>query len=394
MCNSYDVDWLIVYSVPTWNYFGSLIVGIIVAAISTMLILSVGVSIGIMTSVRIIRPIHNLIDLFHQVSAMQLESLHVLPSNFSEVKEIQKHFAFMVKKILAYRAFIPSHLLSKMDEDQVTTTEHVVTPITKEQVNKHTPTVPSDDKHDKQQHPLSESSSSHEWVGGMSSSLRSHHASTKNLFALGLEQRPVTVLAIQFGGLSLVFSSGKLSDSVSMISDWFELIQSCCKTSFGHVGNFQNDILTISWNATFQQGKHEWKAASSADMILKRKKTVMDKWSKLLTSESNDIKMALCTQACSTGNVGCESSKQQVILGSIFTNLQSLLKISHKFNISFVASENVQKCLESYFMTRMVAMTSLLRDEDYESVGTCGVELRACIHSKVYEVSVKDFLFN
>src|SRR3989338_4015349 len=125
-CTQQNIDWIFAVAIPRWNFIGNMVIAIIVGLITAGLIIVGGTVLGFFSGHRIEKPFLNLIDLFDSLSRMELD-LDIHPSSFTEISTLQRGFLQMVTKIRQYRAFIPSHLLSQIDNTQVPTLTHANT---------------------------------------------------------------------------------------------------------------------------------------------------------------------------------------------------------------------------------------------------------------------------
>src|SRR3989338_9264146 len=113
-CNNYNVDWLVIFSVSEWNYIGNMIIAIICAIIGSLMVIGIGGIFGVISATVIVKPFKNLIEQFENVSSMDLD-IQMKTSSLREVSLLQGHFIVMVERMKQYRAFIPSHLLSRLE---------------------------------------------------------------------------------------------------------------------------------------------------------------------------------------------------------------------------------------------------------------------------------------
>jgi len=352
MC-SFHIDWIIVLSVPQWNYIGSTVIAVIAALVGSVLIVSIGVVMGVFVSLKIVKPFYNLIQLFESVSNMDLDKLEVQPSSFSEVKQLQFHFLGMVQRIKLYKSFIPAHLLSQLEGDN------------QEQLNKKETGLESE--HESVSHA---SASSSRGISNSSSRRTSHDI---NKFSLYLEYRKVTLAQLHIDGLSEWMHAISPNDMVKMLSDVFDQVNSISRTSGGQVGAFENDSIVIAFNATTSQVNHEEKSVNTCQILNDKLMGVkFTKWKNNELIKKNaklfdliGFKFAVtCQQSC-CGNIGSHDSKNFTIISSARHNLESLIEVARRLGVAIVVTEKVKQKCEQLFQMRYIDSKQLIDDSHF-----------------------------
>ncbi|KAF0975662.1 hypothetical protein FDP41_004989 [Naegleria fowleri] len=366
MCNSANIDWLFVFSVPKWNYIQTMIIAIIAASVSSVFIIGVGIALGIFASLRIVKPFQNLIYLFESVSNMDLDTVSNDPTDMSQFKEVyilQQHFHSMVRKIRKYRCFIPPHLLAQLDSLQSESgNESIRRSTTAESgnrlINGGVRVSMSQD---------APSSNSSQCSRRASSSMK---PVSKSLFRLGLEKRALTIVCIRFGGLDACMEALSDSELVPIMSDFFDVIQKVARLSGGQLGNFENNEMTISWNSTSDIPHHKEKGVTSTkQMMEKLTQLTSTKWKNKECLTKRDLlsamnfKAAIVSQMCKSGNVGTQEIKSFSIVGSYLHNLELLLKHALKLNITIIASDLIHDRCSRDFQMRYVGTKKIYPPE-------------------------------
>lgn len=291
-CNAEGIDLLFVYSVPQWHYLQNMIIAVIVALFSSLIIVGGGIVLGVWFSMKMIKPILNLVSLFESVSNMDLDSIDIATSSLSEVFLLQQHFKYMVNKMRQYRCFIPPHLLAQLDHSQSCTDL------------KHS----SSSKIVTKQSFLSEakqSSSSSSGVLERGRRRSSGVGSIQSMFKLSLEKRSFTSSAFHINGLDRALDTlESLSDVTSLLHDFFDIVHKTSSQSSSHLENFGGNSITVSWNLTSNVSNHEEKCITFSAVILEKLQNLLStKWMKYENLYLNFI-VASVSQECVSGNVG------------------------------------------------------------------------------------------
>ena len=402
LCTESKLDWMskllilssisnifaVIFAVPKWNYIRSIIISFIASVGGAIIIMSIGLIVSVLVSMKIVKPFYNLIELFESVAHMDLDDLNILSSSFTEVKHLQGQFTQMVGRIKLYRAFIPAHLLSQLEHRN----ENALEPGDKQ---KSVSTIRPDKSNrgfgEKQQsshfsfsksdHSSSYHSHSHNTSSMKNtSSRRKKYSQNVDMFSLHLVKKKITILCCHLEGLSELL---KMSDTtigsdiiVRMLSDVFDHVNALCRTSGGHVGAFENDCITISYNASSNQDKHQEKAAQGCLFLIEKLNTTKQgKWPSVLGSSHQtkeimsllNFRFAILYNEVCCGNIGTNEMKNFAIISSARTNFEIMLETTKRLGLSVVITERLQKAIKGSFNTRLVDEKSLLHEEVYTS---------------------------
>ncbi|KAG2375028.1 hypothetical protein C9374_010032 [Naegleria lovaniensis] len=390
-----QIDWILVLSVPIWNYAGSTAIAIIASVIGSLLVVSVGMVVGVLVSLRIVKPFYNLILLFRQISQMNLENIVLTNSSFSEVKELQQQFMDMVKKIKMYRAFIPSHLLLELDTGEGGEHEDVKTEGPRGMQQEHASSVGDSLKHiNHASHGRRSSvaSSSAPGIGGGYSSSRGSSSSRQssdrqlvertqtfrkraanfgNKFSLHLEMKRISLMNVHIDGLNEFVSFFPPELVVQMLSDIFEQVQTISRQFTCQMLSFEGGSITLAFNASSHQANHELKANKAALQFSAKTKTIKEqKWRRLpiysrnpTLIDSMSLIFAICGQQSLAGNVGTKDSKNFSVLSSARYNLEQLTKLARFMQIPIVVTDGIQKSTEGSFITRFIDTLELTPEQ-------------------------------
>ncbi|KAG2388343.1 hypothetical protein C9374_000507 [Naegleria lovaniensis] len=385
LCTVTRVDWVIVLSAPQWNFISSTVIAIVTAIWGSLVIISVGIMVGVLFSVRIAKSIYQLIELFESVAHMDLECLSVQKSNFSEIYLLQKQFVYMIHRMKLYKSFIPSHLLAELEQQGDSTTK----------VEDETSMVSSGTSRNSLESSKGVSLSHH----GISSS-KKKYLSKDNKFQLYLEKRRVTLVQVMLEGLNEWVHSISPNEMVLLLSDVYDQLNSICRVSgASQISSLENDSLIIAFNATRDQQKHEEKAALFCHVL--NEKLVGLKYMKWKNEKSQQLnvhyadlmnfRFALITQECLCGNVGSQEMKQFSVLSSGKYNLAILMDVAKHLNVNMVCSENVKNGCSKAFNLRYLETQNFVDDMYINSFGS--VSSAACsipqhqVH--IYEIGAK-----
>ncbi|EFC46792.1 predicted protein [Naegleria gruberi] len=359
-CTDTKIDWLIVFSVPQWNYIGTMIIAIVIAIGSGVIITLVSILIAVLMSVRIVKPFQNLITAFEMVANMKLDGFSISKTSFKEVRVLQYHFMKMVSSIEKYRSFIPAHLLSEMDDAEAAEIEH------DDATSMSSVSMAARSLH----HGLSDKSVRNSMKKAAASHASMEKGHVRNRFALYLEKRKVSVASLRIEGLGNWISHLHHQDVVNLLSDVFEQITIVNKTSGGQTGPFENATILIYFNAAKDQADYIEKAISTtANLNTKLEQIREKKWKGMETFRHNNhilnqlkFRLASSIQETTCGNVGTKDAKSFTVLGSVNYNLESLLECARELNVNVVISEPLKITCNSYH-TRMIDSRSICADE-------------------------------
>ena len=377
LCTELRIDWVIVLSVPQLNYTASIIIAVMAALVGSIIIVILGVVFGVFVSVRIVKPFYNLIELFESVAHMDLDKLEVRESGFSEVQQLQTHFTAMVSRMKLYKSFIPSHILNDLENAQ--NTEVVVRASFESSDKSHVSGVDNS---------LGSSKSS-KLKGGSS---KKKYAKDTDKFSLYLEYRKVTLLGIYLDGFNEWIRMIQPNETVHLLSDVFDIVNSICRSSGGYISSFDNDSIIIAFNATSNQANHEEKGANASRTLsdklfgmkfMKWKNHDLCKKNPQLY-ESMNFRFALISQEGCCGNVGTTDFKNFTILSSGKSNLCRLIQVAKQMDVSIVCSESIHNLAQKSFQTRFISHQDIT-DESFISTAADELPLQKC---RVYELGL------
>ena len=231
----------------------------------------------------------------------------------------------------SYRAFIPQHLLAKLDNNESMTEPSISSKFSSKKMD-------SDHAH--------------------SSSV--HNPKNKFLFKLGVEQRQVVSAMIYFEGMEEISTNLKENELVNLFTNIFGVIQKFANTSNAMVGTLEKSSIIVSWNSYTSVQKPEEKALSTLSQMLTALKLV-----------DKNIKpcIAVVSQLCKAGNIGTNAVKTFTIIGSYQQNLEHMINIMKHLKVDLAVTKAVQeKGIDQMFHTRIVSWNNLLTDNYSQSV--------------------------
>ena len=348
-CTDSNIDWIIVFSVPQWNFVSSLIMALLIAMGVSVVIVALSVVLGVMFSLKIVKPFYSLIDLFGKVSQMELEGLVIENTGFWEMRQLQRHFITMVKKIKRYRAFIPTHLISVIDQNDSDTEDRM----------------------------MSRSS-----TAGLSTSKEtqgsSYHSTLRKMtckFSLYIESKTVSAIMIFLKGFD---ASLKICQNpqeiVLLLGDVFEQVNSVIRVAGGENESFENDSIIVTFNAATNLLKHQEKAVASAKSIMEKLTAVSSKWQgrsvvkKTFQDQALNFKIAIRSQECYCGNIGTKENKFFTMIGSIKRNLETMIQLANNFHVNILISEIINTISSSTYSTRYIDSNTFYREDHHSSV--------------------------
>ncbi|KAL9643364.1 hypothetical protein ABK040_014817 [Willaertia magna] len=238
----------------------------------------------------------------------------------------------MVNRIKLYRAFIPTFLLSEL-EDNI--------------------------KNDKQ---FDEKKLSNDDNKKKNNIVVPFNSSIMQKFELGVERKDVTVLGIKISKFDTLLHELVLSNLFNFISDIFQVVQKLEKTSKGQIGNLNNGILPLIFNGSITLQDHVLKAAKSAELLKKKLEEITKKWKKDLFDNNYEFSLTIITESVVCGNLGTEESKSFTVLGSVYKNLNKILKVNEKYNIPLTLNERASNCCTDKFYIRPLTELKLKND--------------------------------
>nr|CAG4717226.1 unnamed protein product [Naegleria fowleri] len=371
ICSDYNMDWVIAVSTPQWDYISPIIYALIAALCGSAIVLGISVFVGILFSVKIVRPFKNLMLMFESVSNMELDNVLGLTTSafeFSEMKYVKVQFQEMLKKLKLYRAFIPSHLLQEIEGEQQQPQESVGNSLNNSQLGN------SNVKHSSHS---SKSGSKHT----LNSSLKSSQYSSVNKFSLYIEVKQVSFVGIFIEGLEMWYLNAETNGTkelLSLLSDIFEQVNTASRVSGCHFDTFDNDLIILSFNSSKDQKNHIEKALSLSQNLLEKLKDVKQSKYKSESEKHRkshgtqlknhhlvdglNFRIAVISQKVYCGNVGTSDSKFFSVVSSMRKNLDQLIEVAHRLEISIVFPERIYQKASEMYQTRFVDLKELVDD--------------------------------
>ncbi|EFC46793.1 predicted protein [Naegleria gruberi] len=374
-CSKEGIDWIIILSVPQWNYLGSMIIAIVSAVVGSILIVSVGIVVAIIFSLKIVRPFVNLISAFEWVSLMKLENINLYKSSFSEVKSLQFHFKEMIERIKLYRKFIPPHLLVQLDANNVNQQEETFKKTSN--TAETSLNVTSSSKNNKS---YSQKESNHDDPQS-SGDLRSKNSSgansgpNANMFSLYLDKRQVTLLNIYLEGLNEWFVVINPTEIVTILSEIYDVIVKLVRLT-GQVGQIEDETIPIHLNATSDQSQHELKGIQLCHSLLSKLNAYKE--SKLMNHaivskydeevfENFKFRIVANSQSAYCGNLGTKQAMSFSIIGSSQHNLKIMTILAKELDIPILITEDLYEKVENKFQVRYVDTVQLVNDQHFSN---------------------------
>ncbi|EFC37624.1 predicted protein [Naegleria gruberi] len=346
LCTDTHIDWVLVYVVPQWNYISSTIIAVIIAMIGSILIICIGIIVATFVSLKIVKPFYK--------------------SGFSEVKQLQKQFIFMVNRIKLYKSFIPSHLLSEIENNSAENLPMMV------RDDKTASLAEESTQVGEEQSSITGSRFSHDDSHRQSFKKIKRRMENINRFALYLETKSVTLLMTKLRGLNEWVEHLLPSETVILLTDVFDIMNGISRLARGaHLSLFENDSIMLSFNAVGQEeSNHQEKALNASRMLVEKLSNVKStKWRnhQLLSkrpklADALKFNFAITTQESVCGNIGTKDSKYFTIMGSGKNNLENMLHSSSSLDVQIVCSDNVKLVCENSFMMRLLFPFTFLND--------------------------------
>ncbi|KAF0976247.1 hypothetical protein FDP41_004922 [Naegleria fowleri] len=284
-----------------------------------------------------------------------------LACSHSIMKSWQK-LSDLVRQQELYKSFIPSHVLLQIEannnnnnnndeEDMVE--EHRVSQ-SKEEVKSrasnntesHTVRSSTDGKHQKYKQDLAAR------------------------FELYLDRKRVSMLQLKFKGLDEILDFISPNEIVEILKDVFEKVQHATKASHGVLELWKDDSVTIVFNASKDQHRHEQRAIKTCmELNFRLRDLQKSKWLSnvktqflILASSHLEFRFAIHSQECLCGNIGSSDLRSFKILGSIYENLSRLISFADQMEVRVVCDENFSKIAQTMFHTRYVGDTEMMEE--------------------------------
>ncbi|KAF0984281.1 hypothetical protein FDP41_007458 [Naegleria fowleri] len=340
MCEESGLDWIIVLHESTYQQ--ELTIGIIIASLINTGIGLIGIIIGVVVTVKIVQPLGDIMNEFSPPFQTLLDKSNFHYSNLKEIREVQTNFTGLIDLLKKYRSVIPPHVLTKLDAP-------------KEAINTR------DSTREKLQSHNSDFSivSSRSLKGDDMVKPFLHHA---------LDQRRITVALFYLEGFEACMKELYHTDVVSILNDFLNVVQKVCETSNGHLGQFQNNMATISWNSANEVLLHEQQGLISSKQVLEKLIFVQQSKWRQSSIPSDVVKMlnfksAILSQDVLCGAIGTSQWKSVSIVGSNSFNLDLILKHALKLDVDIIVTDDILRANNSSFCHRFVG-TKMLYDFD------------------------------
>ncbi|EFC38928.1 predicted protein [Naegleria gruberi] len=155
------------------------------------------------------------------------------------------------------------------------------------------------------------------------------------------------------------------------------LIVSIAKTSCGQIGKFENEMVTIHFNATNDQNQHEMKGLQLCHVLLSklngykerklRKHQLLEKYKESSLIERFNFRIVANSQYNLCGNLGTKQVMTFSILGSTPFNLQSMIETAKELDVPILISDDLNEKVDNLFQTRYVDTKEMVIDQYYTS---------------------------
>ncbi|KAG2393184.1 hypothetical protein C9374_009761 [Naegleria lovaniensis] len=391
LCTDYNIDWFIVYAVPNWSFISSAAIGVCSAMAASIIIVIISTSIGIFLSHKVVSPFYDLIYLFDTVSDMDLDKIEINFSRFAEVRHLQHTFLFMVHRMKQYRCFIPPHLIAQIEgsgEEQElqqmdSATEGSVTKGSNTSTNSIHDVVPQ-----KPSKPVLNRTMT-------MTDRKKKFSSTRNLFALHLEHKMITMVSIFMEGLNELIQEAPARDVLQLLSDVFDQLNAIIKTRGGSLIGTENDVINLAYNAVTNLPRHEKVAVSTAQVTIEKltkfkalKWKNLDCWRRYShLMDALKFRVAVCSQLSHCGNIGNSEMKHFTIMSSLKHNNELMLETAKRLDLEIVMSERVSIQIDQ-FMMRYVDTQEMIDDSAYTSPLFMDEQTHASskVSTKIYEL--------
>jgi class 3 adenylate cyclase len=305
----------------------------------------------------IMRPLYKLLVRMELVKSMRLEEILAKgnrKSFVSEVRDLESVFYDLVVKLDEYKAFLPSHILSRdfggEEEEDIEETKEDQALLK---------------KHDTQQiaeNPVLQNivNQTRSIVDDMSSRTGTESVSRgvgrgKNMFALGLSGRQISVLVVRIANQPDLMNRYSLSDIVTQHGKLTEkiLVQACKGRFGGELVKLSHDSFIIAWNVVNTVPRHSNCACKAALDI----KEVAEKLVKEMSANQRfdypmRITMGIATGDSFSGNMGTNSKRQLCTFGDAVFKADVLSKMNTKFGTTILINEAANSKITNNMTTR------------------------------------------
>jgi len=146
-----------------------------------------------------------------------------------------------------------------------------------------------------------------------------------NKLKMGLKQKIISVMVIDISTYRQSKRSITNTELLLLISEIIKFVKEIIEERYGMIYEVKNDYITCYWNAASMVPNHKLYACRSARMIARNFEKLKDKST---LYECIKPKIALCCGTALCGNIGCESIKQFMIMGSLIKYAKVLLQIN------------------------------------------------------------------
>ncbi|KAG2381284.1 hypothetical protein C9374_006273 [Naegleria lovaniensis] len=308
---------------------------------------------------------------------ISLQFSHSIQLSWNNLQEI-------VRRQELYKSFIPSHVLLQLEgnNEEENVVEETEVRASKDDVK---------------------SKASNTESSTIDSIDMKHHNNKPNLaarFELYLDRKRISMLQLKFKGIEEILDFIGPNEIVEILKDVFERIQYASKASHGLLELWKDDSVTIVFNASKDQARHEQRALKTC-MELKYRLTDMkkSKWLSnikaqylILASSHLEFQFAVHSQECLCGNIGSADLRSFKILGSIYENLSRLISFADRMEVKVVCEESISKLARTFFHTRYIGETELMEEGNIEQtsqVFELGAPLDVSEDEWLYELANK-----
>mmetsp|Transcript_10264 Transcript_10264/g.38109 ORF Transcript_10264/g.38109 Transcript_10264/m.38109 type:complete len:977 (-) Transcript_10264:2926-5856(-) len=375
---------ILVHVIPTDAFTGtSIVTGLIVIAAALVGSIASLVAVVIM-SCFINRPVKKLIRQMESVKDMDLTRVSVSKfTYFSELRQIQSMFYFLVLNLKQYQSFLPSHVLQMIEARKVA---HSSKNSKKKRVRHATVsrtmklTTVEDELRSQSSVEGSESQSKSFFGSVHSASQLSKSNRLSHQFTLGMFRRNLTVVQVQIINIQTMLHRVALQDFVIQHSQLTDLISKLVNlTHSATLSTFSQDSFFISLNATISSSDHAKRAARMAVHMQRRIQMLNDRLSQQ-AMEPFQIVISISTGEGFVSTLGTSSQKQQVIFDAPVDVSEMQLRATEHLlradilkslnNVSIILDQNtIDKLPKKHIQSRIFDVIATRSTSQWRSEG-------------------------
>jgi hypothetical protein len=318
------LDWVLVLSISQHEFVGRYI-SAVSAALGISAVIGVGgLIIAVIAAYLIAKPLVSIVKEISYLEDMELDQIAVHPiSIFAEIASIQGNFYTVVRRLIEYKAFLPSSVLQR---DYGVEDVHEVEsdfPIEKR----------SSVASIQESHSNSTTTSSH---------LAYRH------FALGLESSDSCTLTAKLNGFNTLFQVYSPSEAVNWYGRVLEAVERCARISKGVLIHFDTNEFVIHWTS-HAPSRHMLHCAQSMSEV------IHNLIHQSGTSETDlSISIAVVFALTRYGNIGNKNMRKFCVLGPSPDISKKLATLSSKLKIGVVICDSLKIVNEKQFITRPI----------------------------------------